>query len=223
MDLASEFRLILAAYVGPRTFQSALMLIQMTAAVVLGIPCFFSDGFSCYFPALIECYHKLKVFPRTQERGRPKNPIKEPHPDLVYGQIVKKKKNGRLKDLVTRVVCGAKKLKELGLKVSTSLLERLNLTLRQALSPLVRKSLSFCKKRTWMQKRVIFYQTFYNFARPHMSLRLPLIQEYKGLFQPKWEHRSPAMAAGITDHVWSFRELLTIKLEPSIYYQSSPG
>jgi len=72
VSFASEFRLIL------------LTLIQMTMAVIIGIPCFFSDGFSSYLPALIECYHKLTLFPRTGRKGRPKAPIKEPHPDIVY-------------------------------------------------------------------------------------------------------------------------------------------
>ena len=71
ISFAPEFRLILAACVGPRTFASALQLIQMTAAVVLGVPCFFSDGFSCYLPALLEVYHTLKTFPRTGKPGRP--------------------------------------------------------------------------------------------------------------------------------------------------------
>ena len=46
VSYAPEFRLILAIVVGPRTFETALTLIQMTAGMVLGVPCFFSDGFS---------------------------------------------------------------------------------------------------------------------------------------------------------------------------------
>ncbi|MDM8525576.1 hypothetical protein QUF80_19575 [Desulfococcaceae bacterium HSG8] len=65
------------------------MLIQMTANIVLGVPCFFSDGFSCYFSALIEYYHRIKVFPKTGKPGRPRNPVREPHEHLVYGQVVK--------------------------------------------------------------------------------------------------------------------------------------
>ena len=57
--------------IGPRTFESALQLIQMTAAVVLGVLCFCSDGFSCCLSALIEVYHTLKTFPRTGKPGRP--------------------------------------------------------------------------------------------------------------------------------------------------------
>ena len=225
ISFAPELRLILAAFVGPRTFESALQLIQMTAAVVLGVPCFFSDGFSCYLSALIEVYHMLKTFPRTGKPGRPKQPVKEPHPDLVYGQVVKKKRQGRLQALVYRVCCGSRRLEELGLSISTSLIERLNLTLRHALAPLVRKSWSFCKDRTHMRRRVVLFQAFYNFARPHMSLRLPLSEQAShasGLIQPKWCHRTPGMAAGLTDHVWTFRELLTVKFEP-IHNQSGSG
>ena len=225
ISFAPEFRLILAAFVGPRTFDSALQLIQMTAAVVLGVPCFFSDGFSCYLSALIEVYHTLKTFPRTGKPGRPKQPVKEPPPDLVYGQVVKKKRQGRLQELVYRVCCGAKRLEELGLSISTSLIERLNLTLRHALAPLVRKSWSFCKDRPQMRRRVVFFQAFYNFARPHMSLRVPLPDQARhatGLIQPKWHHRTPGMAAGLTDHVWTFRELLTAKFEP-LHNQSGSG
>ena len=95
----------------------------MTASIVLGVPCFFSDGFSCYLQALIECYHKIKVFAKTGKRGRPKNPVKEPHPDLVYGQVVKEREGGRIKRISHRIKCGAERFVQLGLKISTSLLE----------------------------------------------------------------------------------------------------
>ena len=102
VSYAPEFRLILAMAVGPRTYETALMLIQITATIVSGVPCFFSDGFSCYYNALIEHYHKIKIFPRTGKRGRPKDPVKEPHPDLIYGQIVKENKGGRLVKITYR-------------------------------------------------------------------------------------------------------------------------
>jgi len=76
-----------------------------------------------------------------------------------------------------------------------------------------------------MRRRGVFFQAFYNFARPHMSLRVPLSEPESpasGLIQPKWRHRTPGMAAGLTDHVWTFRELLTAKFEP-IHNQSSSG
>ncbi|HZC02498.1 MAG TPA: hypothetical protein VE844_14425 [Gammaproteobacteria bacterium] len=164
VSFAPEFRLLLAAYVGPRTFQSALHLIQMTAAVVWGVPGFFSDGLSSYWPALIAVYHQIKEFARTGKRGRPRKPVLEPHPELVYAQLVKKKKRGRLHSLNERLCCGAARLTTLGLQISTSLIERFNLTLRHALAPLTRKCWGFCKDRTQLRRRVVFFQAFYNFA-----------------------------------------------------------
>jgi hypothetical protein len=105
---------------------------------------------------------------------------------------------------VYRVGCGAERLAELGLSISTSLIARLNLTLRHALAPLVRKSQCFCKERTQMSRRVVLFQACDTFARPHMSLHLPLPEQEpsaSGLIQPKWDHRTPGMAAGLTDHV----------------------
>jgi transposase-like protein len=224
VSFAPEFRLMLAAYVGPRTFQSALLLIQMTAAMVRGVPCFFSDGFSSYLPALVAVYHQMKEFARTGKRGRPRKPVQEPHPDLVYAQLIKHKHRGHLQALTERVCCGAARLAALGLKISTSLIERLNLTLRHALAPLTRKALGFCKDRTQLRRRVVFFQAFYNFARPHQSLRRPLLiaeLPRTGLIQPKWQPCTPGMAAGLTDHVWTFRELLTAKFEPILNQNTS--
>jgi len=210
ISYAPEFRLILAVIVGPRTYETALTLIQRTAYIIKGIPAFFSDGFSCYLKALIECYYQIKTFIRTGERGRPKNPVKEAHPDLIYGQVVKERKGGRIAGITYRIRCGAERIVQLGLKVSTSLFERLNLTFRQSLAPLVRKSLSFSKVRRNLQKQVTFFQAFYNVARPHMSLR-EQISEPGVKFKQVWQQRTPAMAAGLTDHVWTFEELLNWK------------
>jgi hypothetical protein len=72
---------------------------------------------------------------------------------------------------------------------------------------------------------MVLFQAFYNFARAHMSLRVPLPDQEPyapGLIQSKWCHRTPGMAAGLTDHVWTFRELLTAKFEP-IHNQSGSG
>jgi hypothetical protein len=65
------------------------------------------------------------------------------------------------------------------------------------------------------KRRVTFYQAFYNFARPHQSLWFPAPEGPEmGLFQRKWQPPTPGMAASLTDHAWTFRELLTAKFEP---------
>lgn len=210
LSYAPEFRLILATVVGPRTAETALTLIQRTARIGSGIPAFFSDGFSVYLQALIACDHILKTFPRTGKPGRPKKPVKEPHPDLVYGQVVKKKRTGRVASITSRILCGAERFAKLGLTISTSLLECVNLTFRQALAPLVRKTLSFSKERTHLDQQTRFFHAFYNFARPQMSLR-EKIADSTSRFEQKYLLKTPAMVAGIADHIWSFRELLTSK------------
>jgi IS1 family transposase len=217
ISFAPEFRLIIAAVVGPRTLDTAQEVVAATKARVAGLPAFFSDGFTCYLAALIAAFHVVTTFARTGKRGRPRKPLCAPHPDLVYGQLVKQKKQGKLLTLSTRVVLGAERLTQLGLTISTALVERVNLTLRQALAPLARKTSSFCKNRERMQQRVVFFQAFYNVTRPHMSLRTPLSMPERtrhGAMRPRWRERTPAMAAGLTDHVWTFRELLTVKFEP---------
>jgi len=217
ISFAPEFRLMIAAVVGPRTLDTAKEVVAATQARVAGIPVFFSDGFTCSLAALMAAFHVVTTFARTGRRGRPRKPLCKPHPDLVYGQLVKQKQQGKLLTLSTRVVLGAERLTHLGFTISTALVERVNLTLRQALAPLARKTSSFCKDRERMRQRVVFFQAFYNVARPHMSLRQPLPLHERtchGAICPRWRERTPAMAAGLTDHVWTFRELLTAKFEP---------
>jgi IS1 family transposase/transposase-like protein len=217
ISFAPEFRLMIAAIVGPRPLDTAKEVVSVTKARVAGIPAFFSDGFTCYLAALIAAFHVVTTFARTGKRGRPRKPRCEPHPDLVYGQLVKQKKQGNLRTLSTRVVLGAERLTSLGHTISTALVERANLTLRQALAPLTRKTASFCKHRERLRQRVVFFQAFYNVARPHMSLRQPLPlheRTHHGAIRLRWRERTPALAAGVTDHVWTFRELLTAKFEP---------
>src|SRR6267154_1677992 len=217
VSFAPEFRLMIAAVVGPRTLETAKEVVAATKARVAGIPAFFSDGFTCSLAALIAAFHVVTTFARTGKRGRPRLPRCAPHPDLVYGQLVKQKHQGKLLTLSTRVVVGTERLTHLGLRISTALVERVNLTLRQALAPLVRKTSGFCKDRERLRQRVVFFQAFYNVARPHMSLQQPLAQHEQtrhGAIRPRWRQQTPAMAAGMTDHVWTFRELLTAKFEP---------
>src|SRR5438874_9339542 len=144
VSCAPEFRLMIAAVVGPRTLETAKEVVAATKARVAGIPAFFSDGFTWYLAALIAAFHVVTTVARTGKRGRPRKPLCEPHPDLVYGQLVKQKKQGKLLTLSTRVVLGAERLTSLGLTISTALVERVNLTLRQALAPSMRKTPSFC-------------------------------------------------------------------------------
>jgi hypothetical protein len=216
-SFAPEFRLMIAAVVGPRTLDMAQEGVAVTKARVAGIPACFSDGFTGSLAARIAAFHVVTIWARTGKRGRPRKPLCAPHPDLVYGQLIKPKQHGKLLTLSTRVVLGAERLTPLGLTISTALVERVHLPLRHALAPLGRKTARFCEDRERLRQRVVFFQAFYNVGRPHMSLRrqLPLHARIRhGAICPRWQECTPAMAAGLTDHVWTFRELLTAKFEP---------
>ena len=225
VSFAPEFRLMITAVVGPRTLETAKEVVATTKARVAGIPACFSDGFTCSLAALIAALHVVTTCARTGKRGRPRQPVCAPHPALVSGQLVKQKQQGKLLTRSTRVVLGAERLTPWGLTISTALVERVHLPLRQALAPLARKTSSFCKDRERMRQRVVFFQAFYNRARPHMRLRQPLpphARKHHGAMRPRWRERTPALAAGVTDHVWTFRALLTATCEP-LDSQSSSG
>ena len=71
--------------------------------------------------------------------------------------------------------------------------------------------------RARLRQRVVFFQAFYTVARPPMSLRQPLplhARTRHGAMRPRWQERTPALAAGLTDHLWTFRALLMAKFEP---------
>ena len=87
--------------------------------------------------------------------------------------------------------------------------ERLNGALRDRLNALTRKTHAFAKRdATW--DALVGLQIFdHNFHQAHYALRLPL-QIVDGVH--RYHHRSPAMALGVTDHLWSFQDLLTTRL-----------
>ena len=104
--------------------------------------------------------------------------------------MVPQKKQGKLRTLSPRMVLGAERLRRQGLTVRTALGERVNLPLRQAWAPLVRKTSSFGKDRERMRQRVVFFQAFYHMARPHMRLRQPLPRGERiphGAICPRWQ------------------------------------
>jgi IS1 family transposase len=217
ISVAPELRVMIAAVVGPRTRDTAKEVVAITQARGAGIPACFSDGVTCYLAARIAAFPIVTTCARPGKRGRPRTPRCAPHPALVYGQLVTQKKQGKLLTRSTRVVLGAARVTHLGFTISTAVVARVTLTLRQAWAPLARKTASFCTDRERLRQRVVFFQAFDNVARPHMRVRQPLPRHARkscGAIRPRWREYTPAMAAGVTDHVWTFRELLTATFEP---------
>lgn len=76
---------------------------------------------------------------------------------------------------------------------------------------LVRKTLSFSKELRFLHAASALEDALYNFTRPVKTLRVELANPSK---QARWQQRTPAMAAQLTDHIWTVQELLTTVLLP---------
>jgi hypothetical protein len=97
----------------------------------------------------------------------------------------------------------------------TSYVERTNLTSRQMNGRLVRKTLSFSKELEMLEASSVWEDTVYNLTRQVKTLRLEINEEKR-----RFQQRSPAMAAGLTDHIWTVKELLWTVATPSRSNQS---
>jgi transposase-like protein len=164
------------------------------------------DGLSSYVTAFWRAF-RAKVL--TGRRGRPALRL----PGCVWlGQVIKKCSGRRLKEVVRRVVWGSLKqivaqLKKTrtGKQINTSYIERLNATFRSCLAALTRRGRRLVHQQETLEKGMYLVGCVYNFCKEHRSLR---VRQEQG---KKWRQRTPAMAAGWTDHVWSVQELLSFR------------
>ena len=199
---APSCRLIVAFSIGPRKQHVADELVKLTAKRLSeSKPLFVSDGLEFYGKALLKQFGEIEEFPRTGKRGRPKNPKLVPPDDLRHAQVVKKRKGGKLQKIAKKIIFG-KDIEET--EISTSLLERQNLTFRQDNNRISRKTIGFSKKIKCLIDRMVLYCTHFNFCREHGGLTY---QDDKG-FKCK---NTPAREAGITQSKWSLKELLTFR------------
>src|SRR5262249_43421688 len=115
--------------------------------------------------------------------------------------------------------CGAVEqvLAACGWQIQTAFVERLNLSLRQHVAAVGRRVNTLCKGEDGLRQQLTLDHVYYNFCLPHASLCQPLSQPEptKGLGSAKtWRPCTPAMAAGLTDHVWTLREVLLFRVPP---------
>ncbi|MBI4836658.1 MAG: helix-turn-helix domain-containing protein, partial [Candidatus Abawacabacteria bacterium] len=100
--------------------------------------------------------------------------------------------------------------------INTSFVERDNLTWRERNRRLTRKTTGFSKDLTWMEKQFWLSMAYYHFCLPHKSLRQKLLELKPTSGSPqKWKQVTPAMAAGMTDHIWTTSELLGYRVSPN--------
>ena len=176
------------------------------------IPVFTSDDWDAFEKALLSVYGKIEL-PQYKGIGRKPLPKLIPLDNLKYVKVLKKKVKNIIVETIQRIIFGDPEEifemlgADLDSYIGTSYVERINLTIRTSLSRFIRKGMNFSKTKRKHTKALDLFQAWYNFIKPHKSLRLKIDSENK-----KWFQRTPAMAEGITDHMWSLKELLTFRV-----------
>jgi IS1 family transposase len=222
---APVWRLVLAFVIGKRTQQSADLLRDRVLHVTdTHIPFFTSDQLPEYRRALLHAYGVWHQPPRNGNRGRYPKPLLMPPPGLLYAQVVKAREHGRIIQVDSKGVFGdpqaiADKLASLPTSesINTSYIERHNLTQRQSNRRLTRRTNGFSKDLSWFERQLWLSLAYYHLVLPHRRLRRPLPEPEptRGSGSPRrWQPVTPAMAAKLTDHVWTTTELLSYRVPP---------
>lgn len=172
-----------------------------------GPPALSSDGKGAYPEAMLVTWGKV---PEYGGRGAPPK-LPRPGKDWQCLQVIKKRKGGKLESVRIKIIYGDPKEVKAKLGCHTAYIERTNLTSRTMNGRLVRKTLSFSKDLRFLKASSTLEDAIYNFTRPVKTLRVELPNPSN---QARWQQRSPAMAAGLTDHIWTVQELLTVVLVP---------
>src|SRR6266700_3134915 len=217
-------KVLLTIDVDDRTLAMAQRVVHQVVQVLAPgcVPLFLTDGFKAYTPALLTHYGQWVQPARWRAQGPMPKPRWMPLPGLLYAQVIKTVRRRRLVDVQHRVVFGTLEavqqvLAACGWQSNTAFIERLNLSMRQHVAAIGRRVTTLCKHEDGLRQQLALYHVYYNFCLPHASLRVPLPQPLptNGTGSAKtWRPRTPAMAAGLTDRVWTLREVLLFRVPP---------
>jgi hypothetical protein len=167
-----------------------------------------SDGWGGIDEAMIEVYGQV---PEYSGQGRPPT-RKQPQPGWQYLQFIKHRDApGRLIETELRVIFGNPEAVLALFGQSTAYVERTHLTMRLFNGRLVRHTLGFSKDLARYRASAAWEDAVYNLVRPLKTLRLE-VHDAPG---QRWRPRTPAIAAGLTDHIWTVKELLTTVVLPN--------
>jgi hypothetical protein len=165
-----------------------------------------SDSYPAYETAILAAYGETVTPPRTGKPGRPKAPYTVPRAGLTYATVEKRREKGRVVEIIARVVFGtmaavaaALARSGAGRAINTSFVERHNGTDRHQDARKSRKTYRFSKDWRYHEAVTYFTMYSYNFCWPVRTLRRPTEDG-------RWQRQTPAMAAGLTDHVWSLSD-----------------
>jgi IS1 family transposase len=217
-------KLLLIIDIGDRTLAMAQSFVHQVVQLLAPgcVPLFLTDGFKEYTTALLAHFGQWVQPERRQVQGPLPKPRWVPLPQLLYAQVIKTIRRRRLVHVSHRVVFGTfeavqQVLAACGWQINTAFVERLNLTMRQHVAAVGRRVSTLCKDEDGLRQQLALYHTYYNFCLPHTSLRQPLPQPLStnGCGSAKqWRPCTPAMAAGLTDRVWTLREVLLFRVPP---------
>jgi hypothetical protein len=161
-----------------------------------------SDGLTAYFYALSAHFG-------TWQHGSEQHPVWQVSPRLLYAQLIKVTRSRHLLAAFPRAVCGTlaqvrQHLRDVHFsgKVQTAFIERVNLSLRHGIAPLARRYWAPYRSPETLLLHLELYRAYYHFIRSHQSLKRGTLS------------RTPAMAAGLTDHHWMFHEWLVTPVYP---------
>jgi IS1 family transposase len=210
--LDPEHRLVVSVVPGKRTAANTGALVRdfrrRTSCRLMSLMT--TDEYAPYRGAILEAYGETVTPPRTGKRGRPRAAYRVPPAGLLYATVHKTRSKGRVVKGEQRVIFGTAEAVGAALArsassraVNTSFVERQNGTDRNRNARKVRKT--YCFSKDWSMHQAITYFTMYsyNFCWAVRTLR---VKTEAGA----WRRRTPAMAAGLADHVWSLSEWLTL-------------
>jgi hypothetical protein len=210
--LDAESRLVLAVVPGARGGEAVEEVVGevkgRTGGRVLDLAT--SDDYPAYETALLNAYGQEVAATATGRPGRKMVPDKVPPAGMNYATVAKRREKGRVVEIVTRVIFGTMAAVQAVLAkstasrwINTSFLERQNATDRHHNARKVRKTYTFSKDWRVHEAMTYFTMYSYNFCWPVRTL-----DERDG--QGHWRRRTPAMAAGLADHVWTMHEWITM-------------
>jgi len=180
-------RLWPSTIIGRRSYRNTLALIRDLSSRMdfAKLPLIVTDGFDFYEKVV------RRVFGAA----------------ALYAQVLKTRSNDRIVKVERRALIGAAWRFEEALKnsedsstINTSFIERLNLTIRQSLAYLSRRTLSHARSKEKLEEHLELVRCHYNFVRPHRALRFGR------------ETRTPAMQAGLATRRLTFREVFVCTL-----------
>jgi transposase-like protein len=189
-------------------------LVACVRAVALCRPLLVAvDGLASYVTAFQQAFRS--TLPRYGQVGRSKL---RAWSEVVIVQVVKRRQAGRL-TIERRIVQGTQAMVARLVEVSqgrgginTAYIERLNATFRQRLASLARRTRALVRQPQTLQRGVYVLGCMYNLCTYHDSLRQPFYLAKGG---QRWLRRTPAIAAGLTDHCWTVEELFNFRVPPA--------